>query len=69
MDNPFNKKIEIELTLHELEEIIIMLRVANKVVTGEIRSEIEEKLQNICSITKYSYYCEGEKVLENEKSL
>lgn len=46
-NNVFDTKINIELTLGELENLIVMLRVANKVVTGEIRSELEEKLENI----------------------
>lgn len=49
MDNKniFDTKINVEITLSELENLIIMLRVANKVITGEIRSELEEKLENI----------------------
>lgn len=54
MDNVWDTKIEIELTLSELENITLALRIANKVVSGDSRSELENKLSNIVAITKMS---------------
>lgn len=54
MNDVFDTKIEIELTLGELENLIVMLRLANKVVSGDVRSELEEKLENIAMATKMS---------------
>lgn len=50
----FNTKIEVELTLRELEMLIVKLRVANKIISGEVHCELEEKLENIAVITKMS---------------
>ena len=54
MDNVWDTKIEIELTLSELEDITLALRIANKVFRGDSRSEREDKLSNIAAITKMS---------------
>lgn len=52
MQDVWNTKIPVELTIRELEDIIIMLRVANMTVRGNVRSEIEEKLENIVTKAK-----------------
>lgn len=48
----FDEKVNIEITLGELEELIVMLRVANKFITGKTRSELEEKLENMATKLK-----------------
>lgn len=54
MKDVFDTKVNVEITLGELEELIIMLRVANKALTGEIRSELEEKLSDLSMELKTS---------------
>lgn len=55
MENIWNRKVNIELTLHELEDLIISLRVANKVITGDVGSKLEEKLNDIAQLEKSKY--------------
>lgn len=52
IDDIWDRKINIELTLHELEDLIISLRVANKVINGKVGSKLEEKLNNIAQLEK-----------------
>lgn len=54
LDNIWNTKVKVELTLKELEEITLSLWIANKAFTGNTRSDLEEKLSNIVQITKMS---------------
>lgn len=53
-DNIWDKKVQIELTLKELEDITLSLRITDKAFIGDIRSELEEKLSNVVHITKMS---------------
>lgn len=52
MKDMFNTKINVELTLEELENIIICLRAANKHNTGSVRNELEERLSNLSTNIK-----------------
>lgn len=54
MDNVWDTKIQIELTLKELEDITLALRMVNKAFSGDSRSELEDRLSNIATITKMS---------------
>lgn len=54
MSDIFDTKIQVELTLKELEDITLALRMVNKAFSGNIRSELEEKLSDIAFITKMS---------------
>lgn len=54
MDNVWDTKIQIELTLKELEDITLALRIANKVFSEDSRSELEERLSNIVTKIKMS---------------
>lgn len=47
MKNIFDTKVNVELTLEELESIIVCLRAINKHNTGKVRSELEERLSNL----------------------
>ena len=55
LNDIWDRKINIELTLHELEDLIISLRVANKFITGNVGSELEEKLNNIVQLEKLKH--------------
>lgn len=52
--DPFDCKLNIELTLEELEHIIVCLRAINKYSTGSVRSELEERLDDISNNFKMS---------------
>lgn len=52
MDNIWNTKISVELTLKELEDITLALRMVDKAFNGNSRSELEERLTNIAIMTK-----------------
>lgn len=54
MDNVWDTKIQVELTLKELEDITLALRMVNKAFSGDTRSELEDRLTNIAIITKTS---------------
>lgn len=54
MEGIWNKKVEVELTLKELEDITLALRMVNKAFSGNIKSDLEDKLSNIVYITKTS---------------
>ena len=54
MGDVFDTKIEVELTLEELDNLIIALRYFNLKVSSSVRSDLEEKLENISYITKMS---------------
>ena len=55
MDNFLDtKKIQIKLTLSELEEITSALRIVNEVFSGDSRSELEDRLSNIATTVKMS---------------
>jgi len=45
-------KIDVPLNWIEIDEIILSLRMTNKVFTGNIRSELEEKLNKYSLIAK-----------------
>lgn len=47
MKDIFDTKVNVELTLGELENIIVCLRAGNKYSTGKVRSELEERLSNL----------------------
>ena len=47
MKDIFDTKVNVELTLEELEHIIVCLRAINKYSTGSVRSELEERLSNL----------------------
>ena len=47
MKDIFDTKVNVELTLGELENIILCLRAINKHNTGSVRSELEERLSNL----------------------
>ncbi len=47
MKDIFDTKVNVELTLQELESIIVCLRAGNKYNTGKVRSELEERLSNL----------------------
>ena len=52
MDNVLNTKIQIKLTLSELEDITLALRIVNEVLSGDSRSELEDRLSNIVTTIK-----------------
>ena len=54
MDNVLDTKIQIKLTLSELEDITLALRIVNKVFSGDSRSELEDRLSNIVTTIKMS---------------
>ena len=54
MEDVFTTKIEVELTIEELEDLIIALRFFNLNMSGSVRSNLEEKLENIAYVTKMS---------------
>lgn len=54
MDNVWDKKIQVELTLKELEDITLALRMVDKAFGGGTRSELEDRLTHIATITKMS---------------
>ena len=54
MEDVFTTKIEVELTIVELEDLIIALRFFNLNMSGSVRSNLEEKLENIAYVTKMS---------------
>lgn len=54
MEDVFTTKIEVELTIEELEDLIIALRFFNLNMSGSVRSDLEEKLENIAYVTKMS---------------
>ena len=54
MDNVLETKIQIKLTLSELEDITLALRIVNKVFSGDSRSELEDRLSNIVTTIKMS---------------
>lgn len=54
MDNIWNTKVPIDVTLKELEDIIIALRMVNRAFNGDVRSELEERLSNLATKTKMS---------------
>ena len=47
MKDIFDTKVNVELTLGELENIILCLRAINKHNTGSVRSKLEERLSNL----------------------
>lgn len=54
MDNVWDTKIQIEVTLRELEDITLALRMIDKAFSGDVRSELEERLSDIAITTKMS---------------
>ena len=54
MDNFLDTKIQIKLTLSELEDITLALRIVNEVFSGDSRSELEDRLSNIATTIKMS---------------
>lgn len=54
MNNIWNTQIPIRLTLEELEDITLALRIVNTALSGDSRSELEEKLSDIESRVKMS---------------
>lgn len=52
MDNVLDTKIQIKLTLSELEDITLALRIVNEVFSGDSRSELEDRLSNIVTTIK-----------------
>ena len=64
MKDIFDTKVNIELTLGELESIIICLRAADKHNTGSVRSELEERLSNLSVDVKMGQYFENAKGME-----
>lgn len=52
MDNVWDTKIQVELTLKELEDITLALRMVNKAFGSGVRSELEDRLSNIAVTTK-----------------
>ena len=54
MKDVFDTKIEVELTLGEFENLIVALRYYNLNMSGSVRSNLEEKLDNIAYVTKMS---------------
>lgn len=59
MKDIFDTKVNIELTLGELESIIICLRAAHKNNTGSVRSELEKILSNLSVDVKIGQYFEN----------
>lgn len=54
MNNVWDTKTQIELTLSELEDITLALKISNEVISGDSRSELEERLSNIVTKIKMS---------------
>lgn len=54
MDNVWDTKIQIGLTLKELEDITLALRIVNTIISGDSGSELEARLSNIESRIKMS---------------
>lgn len=54
MNNVWDTKIQIKLTLRELEDITLALRLVNGVLSEGSRSELEERLSNIVTKIKMS---------------
>lgn len=54
MNNVWGTKTQIELTLEELVDITLALRLFNGVISGDSRSELEERLSNIVTKIKMS---------------
>lgn len=52
MEDVWNIKIPVELTLKELEDITLALRLVDKAFNGNARSELEDRLSNIVITTK-----------------
>ncbi len=52
MNNVLDTKIQIKLTLSELEDITLALRIVNEVFSGDSRSELEDRLSNIVTTIK-----------------
>lgn len=52
MEDIFNTKVQVEITLEELENIILCLRVINQATSGSVRSELEERLSNVAGKIK-----------------
>ena len=54
MDNFWDKKIQVDLTLKELEDITLALRMVDKAFGGGNRSSLEERLTDITHKAKMS---------------
>lgn len=54
MDNVWDTKIQIEVTLKELEDITLALRMVNKAFGNGVRSDLEDRLSHIVVNTKMS---------------
>lgn len=52
MSNMLDNQINIKLTVKELEDITLALRMVDKIFGGDTKSELENRLSNIVKITK-----------------
>lgn len=54
MSDIWNKKVQVELTVRELEEITLALRMVNKAFGNGLRSELEDRLSHVTVEAKMS---------------